>query len=75
MSDQAETTLELINISGSSPKYGVGSTSFPKYFDNTTQKWERQSGSGAPYSILCGVTGSAYVPVQVTTDGKLVCAL
>ena len=74
MSEANETDVEKSSIGGAA-KYKIGTTSYGKYYDNTSEKWERQSGSGAPYSILCGVTGSTYVPVQVTTDGKLVVTL
>lgn len=44
-----ESNYELSSFTGSHRK--VGQTTFGKYFDETTQKWERWSGSGAPYVI------------------------
>lgn len=45
-----ETVVEQSSFSGSvSPTYQMGASSYGKYFDNTSGKWERWSGSEAPY--------------------------
>jgi len=44
-----ETVIEQNSFSGSvSPTYKMGETAYSKFFDNTSGKWERWSGSGAP---------------------------
>ena len=50
-----ETNYELSSFTGSHRK--VGATSYGKYFDDITQKWERWSGSGAPYVTTYGALG------------------
>jgi hypothetical protein len=48
-----ETDLEINSLSGSSfTAFKIGETVYDKYFDTGSQKWERWSGSGAPYIRL-----------------------
>lgn len=46
----AETNFENATITGKNVK--VGQTSYLKYYDTGSEKWERLSGSGAPYIRL-----------------------
>jgi hypothetical protein len=56
----SESIFENSTISGNNTK--VGQTSYQKYFDNTTGKWERLSGSGASTTNIMFIseTGSTY---------------
>lgn len=53
-----ESTFENSTITGNNVK--AGQTAYQKYFDNSTGKWERISGSGAPtIQALVSRTGSS----------------
>ncbi len=47
-----ETNIEQSSLSGSQTAYITGRPVFLKYYDTGSGKWERQSGSGAPYVTL-----------------------
>jgi hypothetical protein len=86
MSAEFETIVEKTSFSGSpQTSWKMGETAYAKWFDNTSGKWERWSGSGAPtvavsggtlpvtlvgtsISGSVGITGSATLPVNVTSD-------
>jgi hypothetical protein len=55
----AENNYEKTNISGNDVK--VGSTSYLKFFDNTSNKWERISGSGSPHFIISDLSSITHV--------------
>ena len=63
MSEADETDLEKSSIGGAA-KYKIGTASYMKYYDNTSEKWERWSGSGAPFVKLIG--GISQFPEQVS---------
>jgi len=62
----SESTYERSAFDATRTK--VGQTNYNKFFDNTTGKWERLSGSGAPQFIVCGVSGSIAIPVSAIID-------
>jgi len=55
MSIEFETIAEKTSFSGSpQTSWRPGETAYTKWFDNTSGKWERWSGSGAPQVSLSG---------------------
>jgi len=87
MSAEFETVVEKTSFSGSpQTSWKLGETAYAKWFDNTSGKWERWSGSGAPTVVISGtipttlvgtavsgsvgITGSAVLNAQVRITGS-----